>query len=122
MLSRTPGLARGVAILALLLLCASLACAQEARGAIVGRVSDSTGAVIPGASVKVTRLATGITVSTQTNDQGAYQALYLIPGLYRVAIEVPGFKSFLRDGLEVRVNDRLALDVTLEVEIGRAHV
>jgi len=95
--------------------CAPTASPQEARGAIVGRVSDTTGAVIPGVPVKVTSLATGITVTTQTNEQGAYQALYLIPGMYRVTIEMQGFKSFLRDGLEVRVNDRLALDITLEV-------
>ncbi len=102
--------------LVLTLLCwAPAVSAQEARGAIVGRVTDTTGAVIPGAAVKVTNMSTGITTAVETNEQGVYQALYLIPALHRVAVEMQGFKSFLRDGVEVRVNDRLALDITLEV-------
>jgi len=93
----------------------SAASAQEARGAIVGRITDATGAVVPGASVKLTNLSTGVTMATQANEQGAYQALYLIPAVYRVSVEMQGFKSFLREGVELRVSDRLALDVTLEV-------
>jgi len=56
--------------------------AQEARGTIVGRVTDPTGAAIPGATVTVTSKAMGTKQVITTNESGAYQAPYLIPGLY----------------------------------------
>jgi len=89
--------------------------AQEARGTILGRVTDSSGAVIPGASVKITNQSTGVTTSLVTNDQGNYQAPYLIPGKYRILAEMAGFKRFLREGIELRVSDRLELDIALNV-------
>ncbi len=89
--------------------------AQEARGTLVGRVADASGAVIPGAAVEVTNTAMGTKLSLVTNSEGFYQAPYLIPGLYHVAVEAPGFKKLVRDGLEVRVNDRVEVNITLEV-------
>jgi hypothetical protein len=65
--------------------------------------------------VEVTNKAMGTTFSLLTNDVGFYQASYLIPGLYQITVEAPGFKKFLRDNIEVRVNDRLEINVTLEV-------
>jgi hypothetical protein len=50
-----------------------------------------------------------------TNDVGFYQATYLIPGQYTVEVEVTGFKKYLRDNLEVRVNDRIDVPITLEI-------
>ena len=88
---------------------------QEPRGAILGRVLDPTGAVIPNASVKATNIATGVTVSTVTNAQGNYLLPYLIPGTYRIEAEAAGFKRVVQDGLELRINDRLEVNLTLEV-------
>jgi hypothetical protein len=106
----------------ILLACAALVApwqerlfAQEARGAIVGRVTDPQDAVIPRASVVVTNKAMGTRLSLVTNDVGFYQATYLIPGLYQITVEAPGFKKSLRDNLEVRVSDRLEVNITLEV-------
>ncbi len=104
-----------VVLMACLLSAAVTARAQEARGTILGRVTDSSGAVIPGASVKITNTSTGITTSLVTNDQGNYQAPFLIPGIYRVSAEIAGFKRFLRDGIELRVDDRLEVDIALSV-------
>jgi len=89
--------------------------AQEARATVVGRVVDSTGGVIPGASVDVINQAMGTKLSLTTNAEGFYQATYLIPGLYRITAEVPGFKKFVRDNLEIQVNDRLELNIVLEI-------
>jgi len=89
--------------------------AQESRGTIVGRVIDSSQAAIPNALVEVTNKAMGTKLSVKTNEIGLYQAPYLIPGLYQVVVEVPGFKKFIRDNVAVQVNDRLELDITLEV-------
>ncbi len=92
-----------------------MAWAQEARGAIVGRVTDSSGAVVPGVSLEITNTATGITATVITNEQGNYLAPYLIPGTYRIATQRPGFKRYVRDGIELRVNDRLELNIPLEL-------
>jgi hypothetical protein len=89
--------------------------AQEARGTITGKVRDASKALIPGASVKVTNTAMGTTVSVTTNDAGFFQATYLIPGTYQIVIEATGFKKYIRDGIEVRVNDNLELEIDLEV-------
>src|SRR5687768_18129590 len=87
--------------------------AQEFRGSITGRVVDSTAAILPGATVSATNAATNVTVTSVTNDAGVYSLLYLLPANYTVSFELPGFKRLVRT-VDVRVGDRIALDVTLE--------
>jgi hypothetical protein len=89
--------------------------AQEARGTITGNVKDATQAVVPGVAVKITNVAMGTTVSVPTNDSGFFQAPYLIPGTYRVSVEHTGFKKYIREGIVLRVNDTLELEIALEV-------
>ena len=67
-----------------LLFAASPAHPQEARGTIVGQVSDPTGAAIPGATVTITSKAMGTKQVASTNENGFFQATYLIPGFYSV--------------------------------------
>src|SRR2546425_2613198 len=88
--------------------------AQEFRGSITGRVTDPSGAAVPGAQVTVTNTATNVAASVTTNDAGVSTALYLAPGRYTVAVEKQGFKKLLRT-IEVRVSDKLTLDLPLEV-------
>ncbi|MBV9083734.1 MAG: TonB-dependent receptor [Acidobacteriaceae bacterium] len=88
---------------------------QESRGGIVGRVLDSSGAVIPNAIVNATDETTNVAIQTQTNEQGNYELLFLVPSRYRVSVEVAGFKTFQRVDLEVRSGDRVPLDITLEL-------
>jgi hypothetical protein len=97
------------------LLSAGLLPAQETRGSIVGRVVDQSGAVIPNATVQVTNQAMGTKTSLVTNDQGFYQAMFLTPGLYRIEVEVKGFKKFMQDDVQVRINDRLEVNIKLTV-------
>jgi hypothetical protein len=89
--------------------------AQEARGFIVGRVTDATGAVVPRATVDVISKSMGTKVSITTTEAGAYQAAFLIPGSYRIEAQAAGFKKFVRDNVEVRVNDRVEIEILLEV-------
>jgi hypothetical protein len=89
--------------------------AQETRGSIVGKVTDQSGAVFPGTAVSVTNKAMGTKTSPMTNDQGFYQATYLLSGLYRIEVEVAGFKKFVRDDVEVRINDRIEINIMLEI-------
>lgn len=107
-------LARLAAVL-LLFVAAPLLRGQEARGTLLGRVTDSSGAVIPGVSITVTNVATGVSIPVESNADGNYLAPFLIPGNYRVAAEKTGFKRSIREGIEVRVNDRIVLDIVLDV-------
>src|SRR3712207_6701874 len=89
--------------------------AQEARGTILGRVTDPQDAVIANATVQVTNVATGLTATVQSNEQGNYQAPYLPLGIYRVTAEAKGFKKAVRENIEVRVNERLQINLALPV-------
>src|SRR5215831_14317129 len=97
------------------LLTASLSWSQDTRGTITGRVLDPTGATVPGAMVTVTNTAMGTKVSMKSNNDGLYQASFLLPGAYQVEVTAPGFKKFVRGGIQVQVNDRLEINVTLEL-------
>ena len=105
------------AIVALILtLAAGVPCrAQEARGTILGRLTDSSGAVVAGVTIQVTNEATKVSVPLTSNQQGNYQALYLLPSSYTVTASAPGFKSFVRSGIELRVDDRLEVNIVMEV-------
>jgi hypothetical protein len=100
-----------------LLAAAALACAQsqDARGAITGRVTDQTGAVAPGTEVKARNAATGVVASTKTNDSGNYFLPFLLPGTYTVTSELTGFKRFVRENVQVRVNETVELNIQLSV-------
>ena len=84
-------------------------------GQIIGRVADANGAAVPGAEIKVTNAATNVTLTNTSNEQGNYEALYLQPGFYSVRVTATGFKAYLRENLEVRVSDRLNVDIALEL-------
>ena len=94
---------------------AAAATAQEFRGSITGRVTDTTGSILAGARVTVTHLVTNTSNTVTTDDGGSYSVFYLAPGKYSVAVEVQGFKKLIRQGVEVRVGDKLTLDLMLEV-------
>ncbi|HKQ74761.1 MAG TPA: carboxypeptidase-like regulatory domain-containing protein [Blastocatellia bacterium] len=100
---------------AVALFTAYLSEAQEARGAITGKVKDPGQAIVANATVKVTNVAMGTTVTAVTNDAGLYQVTYLIPGTYRIEVEASGFKRYVRDKITLRVNDTLEIDVELEI-------
>src|SRR5512146_3004708 len=101
-------------VLALLELLGAYASAQIDRGVIVGRVVDSSGAVIPRANIVVTNKDTGVTETTTSNDAGEYQVLALNPGRYSVKISASGFETVVRDDLVLHVQDRLSIDATMK--------
>jgi hypothetical protein len=103
-----------IVFLALLAL-STLALAQGGKGAIAGKVTDSSGAVIVGANVTATNVGTNAKATMVTNLQGEFQLVQLIPGPYQVEFEAKGFKKFLQQGIVVHVGDRLTLDVSLTV-------
>ena len=90
-----------------------LAIAQTAQ--LSGRVADATGAVVPGASITVTNVATRADRRVSTNEDGYYTAPLLPPGEYRVAVEHQGFRPIARSGVVLEVDQRAELNFTLEV-------
>jgi hypothetical protein len=90
------------------------ALAQESRANIVGRVTDSSGAVVPGVTITATNRATNVAVHAVSNADGNYQILSLNPGPYLVSAEMTGFKTYQRDNIELRISDRIGVDVVLE--------
>ncbi len=101
-------------VLLLLVVPVSLA-AQETRGKITGTVSDPNKAAVPAALVKISDTARGTTVTLTTNDDGLFQAPYLLSGTYQIVVEVAGFKRYLRDGVVLQIGETRDLDIALEV-------
>jgi len=101
-------------VLCLALLAVPLA-AQDARGTIVGRVTDATSATVPGAEVRVTNVATGVAGSAKANDAGNYSLPYLVPGFYTVTSENPGFRKFVRENVQIRVGETVELNIQMAV-------
>src|ERR1041384_1964959 len=75
--------------------------AQAGRGRIVGRILDSSSAVIPGAEVVATQVAMNVHVNAKTNGDGNYDLQYLLPGIYRIDVRAAGFKQYTRQPIEV---------------------
>ena len=71
--------------------------------------------VIPGAQIRVTNVDTNVSQESQTNAEGLYRVASLNPGRYRVEIETEGFKTFVRQDLQLRVGVTAPVDATLEV-------
>jgi hypothetical protein len=99
-----------VALLALL-----VCSAQTNRGALTGVVTDPSGAIVPGVTVKVTHMDTGVVSSTVATDTGAYTLPTLPIGAYRVEFEAAGFKHAIRDKVELAAGATLRIDLVLEV-------
>ncbi|HZL28172.1 MAG TPA: TonB-dependent receptor [Acidobacteriaceae bacterium] len=95
---------------------ASTALAQVDTGAIVGGVTDDSGAAIPGARVTVTEQNTGIKMTVTAGANGEYTISPLKLGLYRVAVEKEGFKTSTRSDIDVTIQSRL--EVNFKMEIG----
>jgi hypothetical protein len=104
-----------VLVVAAVLVASTATLAQETRGRITGRVTDSTKGVIPGATVTVTDATRGTTSTATTNDQGLFLINYLLPGTYKVVVELQGFKKQVQEGVQVEVNQTRDLAVVLEV-------
>jgi outer membrane receptor protein involved in Fe transport len=99
--------------LVLLFFAASVS-AQTFRGTILGTVTDSTGASVPGAAVTVKNVDTGLSRTVTTSDDGTYSAPELPIGSYTVSVEKAGFKNGIVSGLQVTVSSEVRADVVLQ--------
>ena len=105
----------GHALAAFVLLVPALASAQIDTGAIVGRVQDSSGAVLPGVTVTATRVDTGVVTTAVTNESGEYLFTGLRIGVYTVAAELQGFRRAAFEAVRLNVQARVQLDFELGV-------
>jgi len=102
--------------LAILLLVSATATseAQTTTGLIFGDVTDASGAVLTGVSVRITNSSTGAVRETQTS-AGTYQFAGLLPSDYVVTVELPGFRPITRSGVVLPIQARIKLDFQMEV-------
>ena len=91
----------------------SRALAQQQLGAIQGTIVDQSKAVLPGVTVTVTNLDTGITRSTVTNETGVYRLLSLDPGRYKVSAELQGFGPASQNEVLVSVGSTMGVNFSL---------
>jgi hypothetical protein len=100
---------------AILLVAASRMFGQAgATGAILGTVTDSTGAIVPNVSVTVTNTGTNTAFKTVTNSAGDYYAPSLNPGLYSVSAESKGFQRSVTDAFTLSVDQKVRIDLALK--------
>src|SRR5206468_5484975 len=66
--------------------------AQSSNATVSGTVVDSTGAVLPGVTITATNNATGVVTTVLSNESGAYNFASLLPGVYKISAELPGFQ------------------------------
>ncbi len=88
---------------------------QTDTAAIVGTVADQSGAVVPDAVVTLINVGTNAKTVAKTNADGNYIATPLKIGNYTVGVEAQGFKSITRTGIVLNVQDRLRVDLSLEI-------
>lgn len=89
--------------------------AQTTTGTISGVLKDTTGSILPGVTVTIKNLETGIIRTVVTDDSGRYRAPALTVGDYEVKAELPGFKAAVRSGITITVNSEVMIDFVLEV-------
>jgi Carboxypeptidase regulatory-like domain/TonB dependent receptor len=87
---------------------------QSTSGRIIGRVSDTTGAVVSGVNVTIVNQATGESRSTKTNDTGDFTFVEVTPGNYHVAYALTGFKREVRSNVVLELNQVLTLNAVLQ--------
>src|SRR2546425_1259078 len=88
---------------------------QISTATLTGIVQDSTGAVLPNVTVSVRNTDRNTTQFTRTNETGTYVLPVLNPGNYSITAESPGFKTFVREGVGLRLNQVARIDIRLDL-------
>ncbi|MGH9722733.1 MAG: carboxypeptidase-like regulatory domain-containing protein, partial [Bryobacteraceae bacterium] len=98
-----------------LLFASATAWSQVSSGSLGGLVTDPNGAAVPGAAIVAKNEATGQEITAHTSDGGLYVFNALPTGVYSLTLEKTGFKKVSRANIEIRIAQRLSLDLALEV-------
>src|SRR5271169_6113637 len=101
-------------LLGLLILVPGFVLAQD-TASLTGAIRDKSGAVLPGAGVRITNTATDVVREVKSNSAGEYVAAALPPGRYNITVSVPGFRRYQAEGVILRVAQNARIDITLQV-------
>lgn len=96
--------------------------AQTITATVTGEITDQAGAVVPGASVKIVSVETGLEKSVQTNSDGRYTITFLQPGLYNLFVEKTGFATSKRENLRLEIGQSAGINLQLAVTAGEVSV
>ena len=89
--------------------------AQTDRGTITGTIADPAGALVASAAIEARNVATGAVYQAASSATGNYTIAQLPAGAYEVSVTLPGFKKYVRGGLQVEVAGNVRIDIVLEV-------
>src|SRR5690348_15084953 len=84
---------------------------QAVSGSLLGTVTDSSGGAVPSAKVSITEVNTGISRRMETNASGNYSFPTLEPGTYRASVEHTGFRTAVKEGIDLLVNTTVRADL-----------
>jgi len=102
-------------LFALFALTLAAALAQDTRATLSGTVTDPTGAAVVGAAVKLSNVNTGVVFDLVTNTSGQYRFLFVIPGTYKLNVEMSGFRAYEYGGIQLQVGQAAVVDVPLQL-------
>src|SRR6266436_30204 len=113
---------RPVSLAALCILSSALVFGQAVNGRIDGSIKDAAGAVVPGATLVIQNIATGIKRTAQGSNNGAFSFAEVAPGTYTLRVDAQGFKKVLVPQVIVEVGTTASVNITLEVGTVREEV
>src|SRR6266853_3663168 len=90
-------------------------CRADELAAVTGLVTDPNDRSVPDVTIVITNLSTNVMSRTVTNDQGIYRVPSLQPGIYRITIDKDGFKSVVKSGIELHVQDVASINFELQI-------
>jgi hypothetical protein len=100
----------------LILVFASIPAHSQVVGAgLSGTITDESHGAIPNATLSIENVATGVTTTVTTNDQGIYNAPNLLPGNYQASISAPGFQKSVQNGIVLTVGAQQVLNISMKV-------
>ena len=108
---------RVITVAGILIAVAIPATGQVLTSRVDGTLQDQSGAVIPGASVTLTNVATNVALETETNEVGLYVFPQVPAGPYTITTQLSGFKSIVLEGIQVEVDTPATVNIVLEVGV-----
>jgi hypothetical protein len=91
--------------------------AQTVTGTIKGIVVDTADAIVPGASIEIVNVETGLKRNLETGDDGTYQATFLPLGRYTVSASKSGFGTVIRENIEITLNQTTGVDFKIDPSV-----
>jgi hypothetical protein len=88
---------------------------QAVKGALLGTITDSSGAAVIGASVTIKETRTNLSFTTKTNEDGNYTFSSIQDGVYSIEASLQGFKKVIQENIQVKVNTTVRVDLTLQI-------